>query len=93
MEADWKKDPRLKAMNPEKIKLLEHFAERVQHTEKNQLMQAFMAMNMEARQRGLQFNDKETNLVVSILTSGMAPEERKKLDVLKMLSKKLAGPR
>ena len=55
MEADWKRDPRLKAMNPEKIKLLEHFADRVQHTEKNQLMQAFMAMNMEAKQRGLQF--------------------------------------
>ena len=55
--------------------------------------EAFMAMNMEAKQRGLQFNDKETNLIVSILTSGMAPEEKKKLDILKMLSKKMAGPR
>ena len=49
--------------------------------------------SMEAKQRGLQFNDKETNLIVSILTSGMAPEEKKKLDILKMLSKKMAGPR
>ncbi len=93
MDADWKNDPRLKAMDKEKVKLLEHFADRIKHTEKNQLMEAFMAMNLEAKQRGLQFNDKETNLIATILTSGMAPAEKKKLDTLRLLSKKLAGPR
>ena len=93
MDTDWKKDPRLKAMDAEKVKLLEHFADRIKHTEKNQLMEAFMAMNLEAKQRGIQFNDKETNLIATILTSGMAPAEKKKLDTLRLLSKKLAGPR
>ena len=90
---DWKKDPRLRMMNPEKVRLLEHFADRIKHTEKNQLLEAFMAMNLEAKQRGLQFNDKETELITGILTSEMAPADKKKLDMLKMLSKKLAGPR
>ena len=57
------------------------------------LMEAFMSINMEARQKGIQFNDKETALLVTILSSGMAPAEKKKLDMLKMMSKKLAGPR
>ena len=52
-----------------------------------------MAMNLEAKQRGLQFNDKETDLIAGILTSEMVPADKKKLDMLKMLSKKLAGPR
>ncbi len=90
---DWKKDPRLRMMNPEKVRLLEHFADRIRHTEKNQMLEAFMAMNLEAKQRGLQFNDKETDLIAGILTSEMVPADKKKLDMLKMLSKKLAGPR
>lgn len=52
-----------------------------------------MSINMEARQKGIQFNDKETALLVTILSSGMPPAEKKKLDMLKMMSKKLAGPR
>ena len=80
-------------MNPEKVRLLEHFADRIRHTEKNQMLEAFMAMNLEAKQRGLQFNDKETDLIAGILTSEMVPADKKKLDMLKMLSKKLAGPR
>ena len=90
---DWKKDPRLRMMNPEKVRLLEHFADRIRHTEKNQMLEAFMAMNLEAKQRGLQFNDRETDLIAGILTSEMVPADKKKLDMLKMLSKKLAGPR
>ena len=90
---DWKKDPRLRMMNPEKVRLLEHFADRIRHTEKNQMLEAFMAMNLEAKQRGLQFNDKETDLIAGILTSEMVPADKKKLDMLKKLSKKLAGPR
>ncbi|WP_455649135.1 hypothetical protein [Enterocloster citroniae] len=52
-----------------------------------------MSINLEARQKGIQFNDKETALLVTILSSGMPSTEKKKLDMLKMLSKKMAGPR
>lgn len=93
MDANWKNDPRLKAMDPEKLKLLEEFAGRVEHAEKGQILNAFMALNLEAGQRGLSFNDKETSLLVSVLTAGLPQTERRKLDTLKLLSKKLAGRR
>lgn len=93
MDANWKKDPRLKNMSKEKLALLTEFAERIEHTEKNKLMEAFMSINLEAQQKGVQFNDKETALLVTILSSGMPPAEKKKMDMLKMLSKKIAGPR
>ena len=50
-----------------------------------------MAINMEARQKGVQFNDRETDLLVNILSSRMPPSEKKKIDLLKMLSKKWQG--
>ena len=93
MDNSWKQDPRLKAMNKDKLAMLTEFAERIEHSDKNNLMEAFMSINMEARQKGIQFNDKETALLVTILSSGMPPAEKKKLDMLKMMSKKLAGPR
>ena len=91
MEQNWRNDPRLKAMNQEKLKILEQFSDRIQQTDQSHLMEAFVSMNREASQRGIVFNDKETALLVSILTSGMNPKEKKKLDLLRMLSKKLTG--
>ena len=41
MDANWKKDPRLKSMSKEKLALLTEFADRIEHTEKNKLMEAF----------------------------------------------------
>ena len=93
MDNSWKQDPRLKSMSKEKLELLTEFSGRIGRTEKNKLMEAFLSINLEARQRGIQFNDKETALLVNILSAHMAPSERKKLDLLKMLSKKLAGQR
>lgn len=93
MDNSWKQDPRLKSMNREKLALLTEFAEKIEHTDKNNLMETFMSVNLEAKQKGIQFNDRETALLVNILSSRMPPSEKKKIDLLKMLSKKMAGPR
>lgn len=93
MDTSWKQDPRLRAMAPEKLRLLTDFASRVEAADKSQLMKVFMSINMEAKEKGIQFNDRETALLVTILSSSIPQNERKKLELLKMLSKKLAGPR
>ena len=84
MDNSWKQDPRLKAMNKDKLAMLTEFAERIEHSDKSNMMEAFMAINMEARQKGL---------LVNLLSARMPPSEKKKIDLLKMLSKKMAGPR
>lgn len=88
---DWKQDPRLAGMNPEKLKYITDFAERISHLPKDQMMPAFMAMQMEVSGKNLQFSDSETELLVSILSAGMTPAEKKKLDTLRLLAKKLAA--
>ncbi len=93
MDDTWKTDPRLASMSREKLELLTKFSERLKQTDKSNLMEAFVSINTEARQRGLSFNDRETALLVNILSAHMPPSEKKKINLLKMLSKKLAGPR
>ena len=38
MDNNWKQDPRLMAMDPEKVSLLMEFAEKTAHTDQSQLM-------------------------------------------------------
>ena len=42
-QKDWKQDPRLAEMSPEKLQYLTDFADRISHLPKEQLMPAFMA--------------------------------------------------
>jgi hypothetical protein len=89
MNANWKQDPRIKKMNPQKIALLNEFANRVERTPKDQLMTTLLSLNAEASQRGIQFNDEETDLLISIMSANMTPNERSRMETLRMLSKNL----
>ena len=93
MNAEWKSDPRLSFMDPEKIRLLEEFSSEIANTKKANLLNSLLSLNQKAASKGLRFNDKETSLIVSVLTSSMDPREKKKVETLRLLSKKLAGKR
>lgn len=87
MNHDWKKDPRLKGMDETKIKYLTDLASKVEHTSKDKLMPLFM--NLAIGSSSMNFSDKETDLVVSILTANMSPAQKKQVETLKILSQKL----
>lgn len=91
MNEAWKQDPRVKTMNPEKIKFLTELTAQVEKTPKNQLLPRFLSLSMEANQRGIHFSDQETDVMVGILSAHMNPADRSKLDTLKMLSRKIAS--
>lgn len=90
-ESNWKQDPRLRMMSQEKLDYITAFAERISKLPKDQLLPAFMTMQMETAQSGIQFNDQETDLLVSVLTEKMSPAEKKKVDTLRIFAKKLAA--
>lgn len=90
MNTNWKQDPRLKNMNPKKLSLLTEFAKRVETTPKDQLLPTLLSLNAEASQKGIQFNDEETDLLISIMSANMNPNEKKRIDTLRLLSKNLS---
>ena len=89
MDDSWKKDPRLQTMDKEKLELLTRFAAQAGQSKKEELPQALMAIHLEAQKQGIHFNDKETALLINILSAHMTPREKKKVDLLKMISQKL----
>ena len=84
---NWKDDPRLRTMNPEKVAFLDHLACEIQKTPKDQLMNRFLSLT------GMVFTDQETDLMAGILVGYMSPTDRGKLKLFRMMSKKLASSR
>ncbi len=90
MVKSWRNDPRLQGMDPRKLDLLILFSNRLTKTPKGQLLGEFMNLNLEAQSKGLTFTDDETALITEILTESLPESDRKKLDTLRLLSRKLA---
>ena len=90
MNMAWKTDPRLRGMDPKKLELLSLFSEDKKKTPPAQMLSALMTLNKRASASGLSFSDRETALIISILTEGMPPAEQKKLQMLKFLAAQLS---
>ena len=91
MNENWRQDPRLKGMDEKKLKYLTELADKAGKTPKDKLMP--LLMSMAAGNNGLDFNDQETELIVSILTSSMNPAQKKQVETLRTLSKRMGGGR
>lgn len=89
-QEDWKQDPRLAHLNPKKLSYITDLAERISHLPKEQVLPAFLAMQVDANKNGIRFSDTETELLVSVLSTNMSPAEKKKLETFKVLAQKLA---
>lgn len=89
-QSSWRNDPRLQGMNTQKLDLLVSFSNRIASMPKNQLLNAFMELNVETQKLGLQFSDQETALIAEILTEHLSESDKKKLETLRLLSKKLS---
>jgi len=89
MNINWKQDPRLRNMNPQKLSMLTEFAKRVESTPKDQLVPTLLNLNVEASKKGIQFSNEETDLLITIMSANMTANERKRMDTLRMLSQNL----
>lgn len=88
---EWKNDPRLAGMNPAKLQYIEKIAAQVSTQSKSELLPTLLSLQADARKNNISFTDQETALLISIITSGMPPDEKKKVEMLHFFAKKLAA--
>ena len=88
---EWKNDPRLANMDPFKLQYIETLAKQLSSQSKEQLLPALLSLQADARKSNISFTDQETTLLISIITSGMPPDEKKKIEMLHILAKKMAA--
>lgn len=88
---EWKNDPKLAGMDPAKLQYIEKIAAQISSQSKSELLPTLLSLQAEARKNNISFTDQETALLISIITSGMPPDEKKKVEMLHFLAKKLAA--
>lgn len=88
---EWKHDPRLAGMDPVKLQYIEKIATQVSSQSESELLPTLLSLQADARKNNITFTDQETALLISIITSGMPPDEKKKVEMLHFLAKKLAA--
>lgn len=80
--SDWKKDPRLKNISPEKLFLLEKLASGMHGKSPNEAMPLLMAALSSAKAQGLSFTQEEMNLIIELLKGSASKEEGERIDKL-----------
>lgn len=83
----WKNHPTLKKMDAEKLNWLEKLADQTAKQKPDNILPFLLAVNSNAKKKGIQFTDEETDVILCVLRENMTPEEQKRVDSLrKMLS-------
>jgi hypothetical protein len=80
MNPSFTNNPTFRALSNEKQEFLQAFAAQSMAGNVNDLASQLSGAATEARQRGLQFSDVETSLLINMLKENMSPAEQAKAD-------------
>jgi|GEM_PF-669433 len=85
-EKNWQEDPSLKGVSNEKMKYMSDMLSQVQGKDANAMLPFLMGLANKTDNNGMDFDDKETDLILQVLQQRMAPEERSRIDMLRNMS-------
>lgn len=84
-QTSWRDDPRLKSMDPQKLLFLDEYAARVRSLPQNKKLPFLISLRKEAMSRGIQFDDQETLLLISVLSANLSPEQKKSVELFQKI--------
>ncbi len=84
---NWKQDPRLRSMDPDKLKQMEQLADQARKAPQDKLLP--LLMNLRGSNGSPQFSDAEMDTLFSILTDGMNPAQKRQAEMLRMLGRQM----
>lgn len=87
IDPNWKNDPLLKQMPPDKLDFLTAAIEHAGSLPENELGPYFFSVITNANKQNMVFNDAETQLIVRVLSSGMSDAERKRMETIQKMTR------
>ena len=86
---NWKQDPRLRSMDPDKIKQMEQLAVQARNTPQDKLLP--LLMSLRGSNGSPHFSASEMDTLFSILTDQMPPAQKRQAEMLRMLSQQMTA--
>lgn len=84
---DWINNPKLKNIDQKKLKMLIQLTEAAKTKDSDKLLPFFIDVTRKANSLGITFNDDETEVILNVLKTRMSPEDIKKIEMIKNLSR------
>ena len=78
-------DPRLKSMHPLKRGILLRLSNSQSTMTPEQMLPQLMEINKELQKRDLSFSRSESEIVLDVLSEGMSPQEKQKINMIKSM--------
>lgn len=78
-------DPRLKKMHPLKREILLRLSNSQSTMTPEQMLPQLMEINKELQKRDLSFSRSESEIVLDVLSEGMSPQEKQKINMIKSM--------
>ena len=75
-------NPMLNGISPEKLQFLMEMASKDNGTTPKDMADSIMSASGNAKEKGLNFNSAESDLIIEVLKQNMNEKERKKADLL-----------
>lgn len=80
MNEDWKNNPRLSGIDPEKLSMLQGLAQQGSGKSPSDLLPFLMQAASQGKNTGLRFNDQEISAILEVMKMGKSPAEAAKID-------------
>lgn len=80
MNEDWKNNPRLSGIDPEKLSMLQGLAQQGSGKSPSDLLPFLMQAASQGKNTGLRFNDQEISAILEVMKMGKSPSEAAKID-------------
>lgn len=77
-------------MSPEKAQFIRQMVSEAAGKNQNELLPFLLGMNRQITGKHMNFSDDETDALVAQLTANLSPKEKKRVELLRQLSKMLA---
>ena len=87
MSDDWKNNPRLSGMDPQKLSMLQGLADQGLGKNPSELLPFIMGAAFKVKFAGLNFSSDEIYSIIEVLIMGNSPAETAKLDRIVNLMK------
>lgn len=87
MSSDWKDDPRLSQMDPQKLSMLQNMADQGLGKNPSELLPFIMGAAAQGKNAGLNFSSSEISTIIEVIKMGKSPAEAARLDRIVNLMK------
>ena len=87
MSDDWKKDPRLSQMDPQKLSMLQKLADQGLGKNPSELLPFIMEAASRGKNAGLNFSPHEISTIIEVIKMGKNPADAARLDRIVNLMK------